>query len=186
VNGKYLIKGKSYEMLRGSRAQVYHGTAYKTSGDLKKSDLVQNKRGRIVSAAKYKSSKQKGKNNLFNKGYSAKKGRFGAVRNGVTLSHKKTHHRRRHRSMRGGDTHTPDTSTQSHTTTSSHDTGGSVETPMAVKPMESQGLYVNSAAQIGGKSRHKKGGTHMSRKKGGTHMSRKKGGTHMSKSYKHF
>ena len=156
VNGKYLIKGKSYEMLRGSRAQVYHGTAYKTSGDLKKSDLVQNKRGRIVSAAKYKSSKQKGKNNLFNKGYSAKKGRFGAVRNGVTLSHKKTHHRRRrHRSMRGGDTHTTDTSTQSHTT-ASNETGGSVEPQMAVKPMESQGLYVNSAAQIGGKSRRRR------------------------------
>ena len=68
VNGKYLIKGKSYEMLSGSRAQVYHGTAYKTAGDLTKSDLVQNKHGRIVSVAKYKLSKQKGKNNLFNKG----------------------------------------------------------------------------------------------------------------------
>lgn len=35
-SGKYNIKGKMYEQLEGSRAQVYHGTAYKTSGGLKK------------------------------------------------------------------------------------------------------------------------------------------------------
>ena len=102
VNGKYLIKGKSYEMLTGSRAQVYHGTAYKTSGDLKKPDLIQNKHGRIVSSAKYKLSKQKGKNNLFNKGYTARKGKFGAVRNGVSINHRGTKHRRHKQSRRGG------------------------------------------------------------------------------------
>jgi hypothetical protein len=103
VNGKYLIKGKSYEMLTGSRAQVYHGTAYKTSGNLKKSDLIQNKHGRIVSSSKYKLSKQKGKNNLFNKGYTARKGKFGAVRNGVSLkNHRITTRRHRRKSHRGG------------------------------------------------------------------------------------
>ena len=29
-NGKYVIGGKTYEQLVGSRAQVMHGTAYKT------------------------------------------------------------------------------------------------------------------------------------------------------------
>lgn len=103
VNGKYLIKGTSYEMLTGSRAQVYHGTAYKTSGNLKKSDLIQNKHGRIVSSSKHKLSKQKGKNNLFNKGYTARKGKFGAVRNGVSLkNHRITTRRHRRKSHRGG------------------------------------------------------------------------------------
>ena len=35
-DGMYHIKGKKYEMLFGSRAQVWHGTAYKTKGQLKK------------------------------------------------------------------------------------------------------------------------------------------------------
>ena len=30
-SGKYVINGKTYEMLTGSRAQVMHGTAYKTN-----------------------------------------------------------------------------------------------------------------------------------------------------------
>lgn len=36
----------------GSRAQVMHGTAKKTSGGLKKSDLIRNKSGSIVSKKK--------------------------------------------------------------------------------------------------------------------------------------
>lgn len=36
----------------GSRAQVWHGTAEKTSGGLKKKDLTVNKRGAIVSKKK--------------------------------------------------------------------------------------------------------------------------------------
>ena len=43
ANGHYLIHGHKYEMLEGSRAQVMHGTAFKTSGGLKKPDLLQNK-----------------------------------------------------------------------------------------------------------------------------------------------
>ena len=30
ADGKYHIKGKSYTLLKGSRAQVWHGTAFKT------------------------------------------------------------------------------------------------------------------------------------------------------------
>lgn len=37
----------------GSRAEVWHGTADHTSGGLKKSDLMKNKRGLIVSRAKH-------------------------------------------------------------------------------------------------------------------------------------
>jgi hypothetical protein len=40
--GKYVVKGKTYEMLEGSRAQVHHGTAYKTSGGLTKENIIQN------------------------------------------------------------------------------------------------------------------------------------------------
>ena len=41
-DGKYHIQGKKYDMLVGSRAQVMHGTAYKTGygkKGLKKSQL---------------------------------------------------------------------------------------------------------------------------------------------------
>ena len=50
-DGKYHVHGKKFDVLTGSRAQVWHGTAYKTSGDLKKSDLMM-KRGRILSKKK--------------------------------------------------------------------------------------------------------------------------------------
>lgn len=48
-DGLYHIDGKKFKELIGSRASVYHETAYKTSGGLVKSDLEQNKHGRIVS-----------------------------------------------------------------------------------------------------------------------------------------
>ncbi len=48
-DGFYHINGKKYKDLIGSRASVYHETAYKTSGGLTKEDLEQNKHGRIVS-----------------------------------------------------------------------------------------------------------------------------------------
>ena len=43
----------------GSRAQVWHGTAKKTSGGLLKSDLMMNKAGRIVSKAKHFTAKKR-------------------------------------------------------------------------------------------------------------------------------
>jgi hypothetical protein len=51
ADGKYHIGNMKYDLLEGSRAQVMHGTAYKTSGDLKKSDLMM-KHGRILSKKK--------------------------------------------------------------------------------------------------------------------------------------
>ena len=32
--GKYSVSGKTFDVLIGTRAQVWHGTAYKTSGGL--------------------------------------------------------------------------------------------------------------------------------------------------------
>lgn len=77
-DGKYHIHGKKYEQLVGSRAQVYHETAYKTAGDLVKSDLLMNKHGRIVSAKKHNTAKREKR--LVKAGYLTKKGKFGFIR----------------------------------------------------------------------------------------------------------
>ena len=42
----------------GTRAQVWHGTAKKTSGGLTKNALMMNKHGRIVSRRKHASGKK--------------------------------------------------------------------------------------------------------------------------------
>ena len=83
-DGLYHIRGKTYEILCGSRAQVWHGTAYKTSGGLTKEHLLQNKNGRIVSKKKHNTEK-KGKR-LLKHGYTAKKGQFGPVKIGSRSS----------------------------------------------------------------------------------------------------
>ena len=62
----------------GSRAQVMHGSAESTTGGLTKKDLKYNKWGRIVSRRMSESAK-KGKR-LEKYGYTAKKGKFGAVK----------------------------------------------------------------------------------------------------------
>jgi hypothetical protein len=82
----------------GTRAQVWHGTAKKTSGGLTKSDLMQNKAGRIVSRAKHNTAKKEMR--LVKYGYGTKKGEFGFVKLG---SHKRSHKRsHKKRGMRGG------------------------------------------------------------------------------------
>ena len=77
-DGFYYIKGEKYKKCTGSRAEVWHKTAYKTSGGLTRDKLVYNKHGRIVSRVKH--STEKRDSNLKKYGYSAKKGKFGAVR----------------------------------------------------------------------------------------------------------
>jgi hypothetical protein len=47
----------SKTLKRGSRRQVWNGTAEQTTGGLKKDDLEKNKRGRIVSRKKTARSK---------------------------------------------------------------------------------------------------------------------------------
>ena len=58
-----------------------NGTAYKTSGELTKDDLVVNKHGRIVSKVKYNTSKKERR--LEKYGYFAKKGKFGYIKKGT-------------------------------------------------------------------------------------------------------
>ena len=77
-DGAYHIDGKKYKLMFGSRQQVFNGTAFKTPGGLKKSDLLMNKWGRIVSAKKHASAKKEKR--LQKYGYTAKKGKFGAVK----------------------------------------------------------------------------------------------------------
>ena len=81
----------------GSRAQVWHGTAKKTSGGLTKTHLMMNKHGRIVSRKKHFTAKKEKR--LVKAGFLTKKGHFGFV--------KKGHHSRRRgskgkRGMKGG------------------------------------------------------------------------------------
>jgi hypothetical protein len=83
-DGFYHIKGKKYQLLKGSRAQVMHNNAYQTTGELKKEDLLMNKHGRIVSRKKHNDAK---KNKPLEKaGYFTKKGKFGYVKKGSKKS----------------------------------------------------------------------------------------------------
>ena len=76
--GKYPVSGRTYEMLIGTRAQVWHGTAYKTVGGLTKSSLMYNKYGRIVSRRKHATAKRE--NRLKKAGWvPIGKGKFGSV-----------------------------------------------------------------------------------------------------------
>jgi hypothetical protein len=74
----------------GTRAQVYHGTAKRTTGGLTKSDLMMNKHHRIVSKAKHNTAKKEMR--LVKYGYGSKKGKFGYVKIGS----------RKHKKMSGG------------------------------------------------------------------------------------
>jgi hypothetical protein len=96
--GKYSVSGKTFDVLIGTRAQVWHGTAYKTTGGLCKTDLMQNKAGRIVSKAKHMSAKKDKR--LVKAGFLTKKGHFGFIKNGKSM--KKGRSRSRSRKMRGG------------------------------------------------------------------------------------
>lgn len=59
----------------GSKAQVFHGTAERTAGGLRKGDLMQTAAGRIVSKKQHEQGK-KAINRLRAAGYVAKKGEF--------------------------------------------------------------------------------------------------------------
>ena len=101
-DGKYHVNGLVCDQLVGSRAQVWHGTAYKTKGDLTKKDLFMNKRGHIVSKKKHNTAKKEKR--LEKHGYFAQKGKFGAIRKDGTKVHskrkRKTHKRKTHRRRR--------------------------------------------------------------------------------------
>ena len=78
-DGLYHIKGKTYKQLIGRKAQVFHGTAYKTAGGLKKNGIIKSKSaGNYVS--KKASMRAKRENRLGKAGWGTVKGKFGAVR----------------------------------------------------------------------------------------------------------
>ena len=86
--GMYHIKGKKFELLVGSRAQVWHETAYKTTGGLTRFDLMKNKHGRIVSMKKHKTAKREKR--LEKAGYKTKKGVFGVAKKSLVQRLRKT------------------------------------------------------------------------------------------------
>jgi len=78
ADGFYHIGGRKFEELEGSRAKVWHGTAYKTAGGLTKAHLMMNKHGRIVSKSKHATAKREKR--LEKAGYKPKKGKFVAMK----------------------------------------------------------------------------------------------------------
>ena len=90
-NGATMVGGSKYSLTVGSRAQVWNGTAYKTGygkKGLKRSDLIRNKHGRIVSKKKHAYGKKKGLKQLHAKGYFTRKGHFGVVKKGSKTAKK--------------------------------------------------------------------------------------------------
>jgi hypothetical protein len=77
-DGMYHINGHKYKELFGSRVQVWNGTAYKTPGELTKSQLYFTKNRRIVSRKKHFTAKKEKR--LEKYGYFATKGKFGFVK----------------------------------------------------------------------------------------------------------
>jgi hypothetical protein len=86
----------AFNSIIGSRAEVWHGSAKKTSGGLTKSHLMKNKSGRIVSRKKHFSAKKD--NRLVKAGFKTRKGHFGFIKTG---SKKRGHGKK----MRGGMAH---------------------------------------------------------------------------------
>lgn len=76
----------------GSRAEVFHGTAKKTTGGLTKKDLIKNKHGEIVSRKKHITAKREKR--LEKHGYFAKKGKFGYVKKEAKTSKSKSRSKR--------------------------------------------------------------------------------------------
>lgn len=92
ADGLYHIKGKTYKVVRGSRAQVWNGTAYKTEGGLLRSALMKS-HGRIVSAKKHKTAKKELR--LQKYGYFAQKGKFGYVKKSASRKLRKSLRKKR-------------------------------------------------------------------------------------------
>jgi DVNP family len=89
---KYHRKAAKKVMAVGSRAQVWHGTARRTSGGLTKSDLMMSK-GRIVSKKKHHAAKKE--NRLKKHGYGPASPR--------TLASMRMKTRKYKKKQRGGD-----------------------------------------------------------------------------------
>ena len=94
-DGFYHIHGHKYANLVGSRAQVFHGTAYKTSGLLTKKDLVRSRHDRIVSRVKHDTMKRDNGKNLGPFRLAKKGDQFGPHEKGPSSSSRRCRTRRR-------------------------------------------------------------------------------------------
>lgn len=137
----------------GTRAQVWHGTAKKTSGGLTKSHLMMNKHGRIVSRKKHASGKKTIKH-LRSLGYVAKKGEF-------KLFHK-GHKGHKSRKMRGGATSgtgAPGSMASAMIENKMMNSGTGTGTGTGTGSMMNNGVGTNGGNRMkGGKSRRMRGG----------------------------
>ena len=107
-DGLYHIKGHTYKCVRGSRAQVWNKTAYKTEGGLLRKQLTKS-HGRIVSLKKHKTAKKELR--LQKYGFFAKKGKFGYV---------KKDGKRKSRKVRGGSSLAPSDVTSAYAGANAH------------------------------------------------------------------
>ena len=82
-------EGGAHMKAVGSRAEVMHHKAHHTPGGLTKKHLKYNKWGRIVSVKKSMMAKKEKR--LLKAGYTAKKGKFGAVKVHPTRKHTRKH-----------------------------------------------------------------------------------------------
>ena len=132
----------TFEQTTGTRAQVWHGTAKKTSGGLTKTALMMNKHGRIVSRKKHNTAKKEKR--LVKAGFLTKKGQFGFIKKGT-----RKHRRHRSRKMRGGADGDVDMSMGSEFIEDDNNDGGNDE------------IVEDEIVETGGKRRRRKmrGGT---------------------------
>tara|TARA_Y100000992_G_scaffold135590_1_gene89659 strand:- start:31589 stop:31888 length:300 start_codon:yes stop_codon:yes gene_type:complete len=80
-DGAYHLEGKTFKVLSGSRQQVWNKTAHHTPGGLKRSQLMMNKRGRIVSKKKHLTAKKENGKRFKAKGYElTRKKKFGPTK----------------------------------------------------------------------------------------------------------
>jgi hypothetical protein len=117
-NGKVIVHGHKYDKLEGTRAMVWHKTAFKTSGDLKRNNLIKNKHGRIVSKKLHDRAKREKR--LEKAGYKTKKGHFGSYHE----SDKKRKHSRSKKMRKGSRKHKHRGGMMSSLTPSSYDGKG--------------------------------------------------------------
>ena len=99
-DGLFHIHGRRYKMLRGSRAQVWHQTAYETEGGLKKHQLVKNKHGRYVSKKKHLTAKREHGSRFRKAGYELQKRGHGFGPRKMTGGRRSRRSRRRTRRRR--------------------------------------------------------------------------------------
>jgi hypothetical protein len=118
-DGLYHVGGKTFKLLRGTRAQVWHGTALETQGRLRKHQLMMNKHGRIVSKKKHNTAKREKR--LLIHGWGTQRGKFGAVRVG---SKRGTAKRRRRRARSAPGTRRVTISEKRNTRTGRFSRGG--------------------------------------------------------------